>query len=175
MGVEERVSELIEPVISGMSLDLVDVEFAGGVLRLTVDQPGGGITTDTLADVNHSVGPLLDLEDPVPGRYTLEVSSPGLSRKLRTPDHFRRAVGETVIFKLPPGGEVRRLKGTLTAADDTAATVEVTEIDGIDQKVSQARTVEFYDIESAATQFEWRKQKPKGKRDNAKSAPRSNS
>ncbi len=174
MAVEERVSELIGPVIAGMSLDLVDVEFAGGILRVTVDQPGGGITTDALAEVNHAVGPLLDLEDPVPGRYTLEVSSPGLSRKLRTPDHFQRSVDEVVVCKFPPGGEVRRVKGTLTSAGDDSFTLLVTEVDGVDRDPAP-QTISYDELDTATTQFEWRKQKPKGGRNKAKSAPRSNS
>src|SRR5688572_26160369 len=108
MSVEERVDELLSPVVATLDVELVDVELAGGILRLTVDRPDrrdreDGVTTDQLAKVNRLVGPLLDQHDPIPGRYTLEVSSPGLERSLKRPDHYRRAVGEVVVVKLGPG------------------------------------------------------------------------
>lgn len=84
----------------------------------------GGITLDTLALATRLVSRELDHTDPVPGRYTLEVTSPGVERTLRTVDHFRRAVGELVAVRLRDvaGGD-RRIEGVLVAADDQTVTV----------------------------------------------------
>ncbi len=85
---------------------------------MTVDRPGG-VDLDALAEANRAVSRALDELDPFPGRYTLEVSSPGLERRLRTPAHFARAVGETVTVRTLPGtAAVRRVRGVLAAADD---------------------------------------------------------
>jgi ribosome maturation factor RimP len=86
---------------------------------------------------------VLDELDPVPGKYTLEVSSPGLERTLRTPDHYRRAIGEKVRIKLRAELEgTRRIEGVLTDAGDDGVTVD-------DRRVSYA------DIDRARTVFEW--------------------
>lgn len=136
------VRELVEPLLAGRRIDLVDVVFTGGSLQVFVDQPGG-IDLDTISDVTTAVSRLLDEHDPVPGRYTLEVSSPGLERPLRRPDHFRRFVGSTVAVKTRPEvpGE-RRHQGRLEAADD----------DGI---VVAGRRLAYGEIDRARTVFEW--------------------
>ena len=98
--VTQRVWELAEPLALATGLELVDVQFrpeAGRlVLRLLIDRPEGGVTLDELARVSREVGDLLDAHDPVPGRYHLECSSPGLNRPLVREAHFRRAVGRRV-------------------------------------------------------------------------------
>ena len=132
MTTTDRVRDLVEPVCTADSVDLVDVELNGGVLRLTVDRDGG-LDLDAIASVTRRVSRLLDEDDPVPGRYTLEVTSPGLERKLRTPDHFRRAVGDEVTIRTVARGDApRRLRGTLVAADDEAITVGEA-ADGVDE------------------------------------------
>lgn len=90
-----QVRGVVEPMLVADGLELVDVTMAGGVLRVFVDRPGG-IDLDTISDVTVRLSRLLDEHDPMPGPYTLEVSSPGLERPLRTPEHFRRFVGSTV-------------------------------------------------------------------------------
>src|SRR5208282_4525054 len=96
------------------------------------------------------VSAALDELDPMPGRYTLSVSSPGLERRLRTPAHFARALGETVTVRVDAGtAEVRRLTGTLVAADETGCTLAGPEGPG-----SEVR-VEYDQIERARTVFEW--------------------
>ena len=91
-----------------------------GVLLVTVDRDGG-VDLEALTEANRAVSVVLDELDPIPGRYTLEVSSPGVERTLRTPAHFVKAVGEQVTVKTRPQvpGE-RRLRGVLAAADETA-------------------------------------------------------
>ena len=162
MNVEERVDELLSPIVPTLDVELLDVEFTGGILRLVIDREGG-VSTDQLAEVNRLVGPILDQHDPVPGRYTLEVSSPGLERPLKRPDHYRRAVGETVVVKMAPGMEPRRYKGELTAVDDATATVAVTEIDGVDLAEPRTEELALNQVDSARTVFEWGPQpKPGG-------------
>jgi ribosome maturation factor RimP len=154
MGIPERVSELAQPVALAAGAEIVDVEWHGGLLRIVVDQPGG-ITTDTLAAVNRQLSVLLDQHDPVPGRYTLEVTSPGVERPLTRPDHWVRAVGEDVIVKLVPDHEVRRLKGRLVSIGDGVATIDVVEVDGVEQPSTATRQVALADVASARTVFEW--------------------
>lgn len=137
-----QVRALVEPLLAADGLELVDVQFAGGSLQVFVDRPGG-IDLDALSEVSARVSRLLDEHDPVPGRYMLEVSSPGLERPLRRPEHFRRFVGATVAVKTRPEvpGE-RREKGRLEAADE----------EGI---VVAGRRLSYAEIDRARTVFEW--------------------
>ena len=114
----------LQPVLAAADLELVDVELRSGVLLVTVDRDGG-VDLEALTDANRAVSALLDELDPIPGRYTLEVSSPGVERTLRTPAHFVKAVGETVTVKTRPQvpGD-RRLRGVLVAADDDGLTLD---------------------------------------------------
>src|SRR5437763_9675131 len=116
--VTDRVHALVEPLLAARDVEVVDVEQLGATLRVTVDRPGG-IDLDAVSDATLVVSDALDRHDPVPGRYTLEVSSPGLERALRTPAHFQRFVGSDVAVKTKPEIEGdRRVQGTLESADD---------------------------------------------------------
>ena len=87
---------------SADGLDLYDLELNGGVLRVVVDRrDAGGVGMDAITQVTRPVSRALDEHDPIDGRFTLEVSSPGLERTLRTPEHFRGAVGTVVAVKTP--------------------------------------------------------------------------
>jgi ribosome maturation factor RimP len=152
--VAERVHALLAPMVATLGAELVDVAWAGGTLRVIADRPDG-ITTDGLTEINRLVSPILDQHDPVPGRYTLEVSSPGVERPLRRPDHFRRAVGETVIVKAIPGVDPRRVKGLLQGFDGETLQVQVTEIDGVDLDEAEDHTIRLDEIDTARTHFEW--------------------
>lgn len=161
MSVTDNVIDLLEPVVATLGVELVDVEFNGGLLRVTVDQDGG-ITTDVLAKVNRNISPILDQHDPIPGRYTLEVSSPGVERRLNTLAHYRRAIGENVIVKLFPGHEQRRIRGELIAVDDTASgadhdfvTVDAVETDGVDLAEVARFEIALADVSKARTVFDW--------------------
>ena len=91
----DRLRSIVTPIVADLGLDLYDIEQRGGTLRVTVDtQPGSerGTDLDELALVTRSVSRELDHVDPIPGRYTLEVTSPGVERALRTPERFARAV-----------------------------------------------------------------------------------
>ncbi|HMJ76077.1 MAG TPA: ribosome maturation factor RimP [Iamia sp.] len=164
MTVIDDVHALTEPVCTSAGLELVDIELESGVLRITVDQEGG-LPVGALTSVTRQIALLLDEDDPIPGRYTLEVSSPGLERKLRTPAHFLRAVGETVTLRTSTRAEggPRRFQGTLTAADDDGITVvpdqpraddpETGVILRYDQ-IDKARTVFVWDAESKGSKHE---------------------
>lgn len=158
-----RVRALIEPIASDLQLDLYDLEQRGGTLRVTLDTPPGSessVDLDQLALATRLIGREFDHEDPMPGKYTLEVTSPGVERTLRTPAHFQREIGKELNIRLANvDAEQRRVQGVLVAADDTTATLRV-EADGeiVDQ------VVQLDDIDRARTVFEWGPQpKPGGK------------
>ncbi|MDH5511786.1 MAG: ribosome maturation factor RimP, partial [Gammaproteobacteria bacterium] len=94
-----ELRQLLEPGVSAMGFELVDVEVAGShhnpTLRVYIDSPRG-VNVDDCASVSRQLSALLDVEDPLPGHYTLEVSSPGLDRPLVKPEDFRRYIGETI-------------------------------------------------------------------------------
>lgn len=126
----ERVRALAAPIASDLALDLYDVEQRGGTIRVTLDTPPGspgGVDLDTLALATRLISRELDATDPVPGRYTLEVTSPGVERSLRTPDHYRREIGKTVSLRLTGAAaeEQRRVEGVLMAADDSGITLQI--------------------------------------------------
>jgi ribosome maturation factor RimP len=154
MTVAERVEELLSPVVASLGVELLDVDFAGNTLRLTVDE-GDGVTSERLAEVNRLVSPILDQHDPIPGRYTLEVSSPGVERPLKGAEHYQRAVGEQVVVKLHPDCEPRRLRGVLISVEDDSILLEAVEADGIALGQPEHRTVELATIAKARTFFEW--------------------
>jgi ribosome maturation factor RimP len=152
--VTETVTDLLTPVLVSMGLDLVDVEYGGATLRVVVDEPGR-VTTDRLAKANRAISVLLDEHDPIPGRYTLEVSSPGVERPLKRLEHFERAVGEDVVVKLVAGLTPRRIKGRLDAVQGDSLAIRVAEIDGTAVQGAELRQVLMADIDKARTVFEW--------------------
>lgn len=174
--VVSRVRALVAPIVDDLHLDLYDVEQRGSTLRITVDTPAGspsGIDLDQLALVTRLVSRALDHDDPVPGRYTLEVTSPGLERTLRTPAHFCREVGKTVSIRLSDVvNDERRLRGVLVAADDEAATIRVD--DGA-QGEPIDRVVPYHQIDRARTVFEWGPAPKPGSASRARSTTRAGS
>lgn len=113
---------LIEPGVEALGFELVDVRLAGSgrsrVLRVYIDIPGG-VTVEDCAEVSEQLSAILDVEDPIRERYTLEVSSPGLDRPLMQPKDFRRFSGETVKLRLrqPRAGQ-RNFRGRLLGMTD---------------------------------------------------------
>jgi ribosome maturation factor RimP len=130
----DRLIALIEPVLKDSGYELVEVEFVpgagGGTLRVYIDLLEGdasdGIDLDDCEVASHCVSELLDANDPFPGAYSLEVSSPGLDRVLRTPEHFARFVDNRVKVELrvPRDGR-KRYTGVLRKADGQSIEMEV--------------------------------------------------
>jgi ribosome maturation factor RimP len=163
----ERLAAILEPVVRALGLDLYDVEVGGTnrarTLRVLIDREGG-VDLEAITSATDALAPLLD-ENPdvaalLPGSYLLEVSSPGLERPLRTPAHFRRALGDTVSVKSRDAdGAVVRRRALLAAADD----------DGIEIEIDGARErVQYQDIVASHTVFEWGPTPKPGKSANAR-------
>jgi ribosome maturation factor RimP len=125
----EELARLLEPTIEQMGYELTDLEMKigrrDGAVRLFIDKPEG-VGLDDCEAVSRQVSALLDVEDPVPGHYVLEVSSPGLDRKLTKPAHFRRFIGDDVRVRMrfPVAGR-RKFRGKLLAANEETIEVEV--------------------------------------------------
>ena len=130
----DALIRLLEPPIEALGFELVEIEIAregrGGVLRVFIDRraedPAAGVTVDDCARVSHAVSEVLEIHDPIKGHYTLEVSSPGFDRILRTHAHFERFVGARIFaeLKLPMDGR-RRFIGLLKSASSDTIVVEV--------------------------------------------------
>src|SRR5882724_7899634 len=125
----ERLTTLIEPLVVGLGYELVDLEYTSGrahaTVRIFIDG-AEGVGLDDCAAVSREVSALLDVEDPIPVAFTLEVSSPGFDRVLRTPEHFLRFMGSRVVveLRLPHDGR-RRYTGTLKGASGQGISLEV--------------------------------------------------
>lgn len=150
-GLEDRIRTLASPVAEGFGLELVDVSFTTEhgrrILRIFIDRPGG-VTVDDCERVSRELGTVLDVEDPIPQSYTLEISSPGLDRPLKTEADFARFKGRRARIKTrqPLDGR-RNFKAVIDAA--AAGTVEVTDFDG------RKFTIEISNIERAKLEIEF--------------------
>lgn len=152
MGTLDEVRDLAEAVAERRRLRLWDVEMAGqpgrSIVRVLVDAEGG-IDLDTVAEVSEEISRGLDLKDPIDGRYTLEVSSPGVERNLKVPEHFQASVGQRAVIKtkerLVAGSH--RIEGEISEAGTDGVTVTVD-----DSPVE----VPYGAIRSARTVFEWK-------------------
>ena len=125
----ERLIVLIEPLLTRLGYELVELEYSAGrthaVVRLFIDK-AEGVGLEDCERASREVSALLDVEDPIPTAYTLEVSSPGFDRVLRTPAHFGRFVGSRVFveLKVPRAGR-RRYTGTLLSVNDEGVALQV--------------------------------------------------
>ena len=129
--IAEQIWDLVGPYVAAEGVELDDVEVLGGgkLLRVVVeaDDP---LDIDRIADLSRGIARLIEQNDPFPGSYTLEVSSPGLERKLRRPDQFRKAVGGDVHIKtFGKISDEKHHRGPLVAADDEAVVVTVDDVD----------------------------------------------
>lgn len=153
----EKIRQLVEPVIEADGRELVEVEYRreamGWVLRLFVDQ-AGGITVDDCAQISRVIGDLLDVADLIRTAYHLEVSSPGLNRPLRKPEHFQGAIGKIIdVRTTAPMDGRRRFKGLLK---DISADRILIECDGQPYTVplellERARLCYFDSVEQQST------------------------
>jgi len=148
--VPEGLWELIDGYLKAEGLELDDLEMIGEgrgpVLRVTVDADGG-VGVDRLAETSRGLSRLLDDDQRLQKTYILEVTSPGLERKLRRPQHFAKSIGREVVVKTHQEIDgVRVHRGTLESSDDDACVIVV---EGNDRRVSHAA------IASARTVFRW--------------------
>jgi len=137
----------LRSLLSDLGLDLYDIEMNKGTLNVIVNKPGG-VDLESLTKANRQISEWLDVHDPIAGRFTLDVSSPGLERKLRTASHFASAVGEVVTLRERRDGQAtRRLEGVVVDADDTTVTLEDAEHGRVQVALAQ--------IERSRTVFKW--------------------
>lgn len=142
----------LRPLLAPLGLELYDVEFSAGTLNVVVNR-AGGVDLESLTKANRVISEWLDTNDPIAGRFTLDVSSPGLERRLRTPEHFKSAVGEVVTLReLRTNEPTRRLEGTVVDATDTTVS--------LDDRDAGVVVINLDAIERARTVFEWGATKP---------------
>ncbi len=130
--IEQRTWDIAGPIIAAEGFELIEVEYlrdmGNWVLRLYIDKPGGGVGLEDCQLASKAVDTALDVEDFIPQEYSLEVSSPGLSRPLRKPQHFERVKGQTVKVKTfgplfePPR---KNFTGKLSQVTPDGVTVDV--------------------------------------------------
>ena len=135
----EKLIALVEPLLSNLGYELVDLEFGGGptsgTLRVFIDR-AEGVGIEDCERVSREISALLDVHDPIPTTYRLEVSTPGLDRVLRTPPHFARFAGARVeVELLAPRDGRRRYAGQLVQAGTTGIELAV---DGVPVQLSYA-------------------------------------
>lgn len=134
MAAIDRLNSLLKPLVEDLGYEFVGVEYLSNpknrLVRIYIDRPEIGIGVDDCERVSHEVSALMDVEEPVSGQYTLEVSSPGLERPLFEPAHFQRFAGEQarIVMHVPIEGR-RKFKGRIVRADED---VVVLEVDGVD-------------------------------------------
>ncbi|MBI3208714.1 MAG: ribosome maturation factor RimP [Candidatus Solibacter usitatus] len=148
---EDKVVEIAQRVGASEEIEIVDVQLLGGgnnrVLRIFIDKPEG-VTHSDCENVSNQVGTILDVEDLIPGHYTLEVSSPGVERKLKTMRDFERFQGKKAKIQLrEPVDDRRQWEGVLSGVTGGVIRLEA----------SPGRFVEFplEQVERANLKFEW--------------------
>jgi ribosome maturation factor RimP len=145
----EGMRGVLAPVLDAMGLRCYDVEFTGSgrarVVRVSVEDPNGNLDVEKLSLASRAVERVTD--ELIDGHYELEVSSPGVERELRRPEHFERAVGESITVKHDATGTTVRERGVLVAADHDTITVRL--------DTGDERTIGYDALRAARTIFEW--------------------
>ncbi len=142
MNLETQISKIIEANGAALYDTEVVTEFDETIFRVLVTKVGG-VSLDLCATISHELSPFLDVHPPMSERYRLEVSSPGIERKLTKPVHFKNAIGEKVKLKIT-GGD--KLKGVLKGADNNGIVVETKQGD---------ESFEYGVLGTAKTYFDW--------------------
>ena len=150
---EEAAGAIAAPILAGLGLELIEVALSGPgrspVLRFTLDRPGGGVTVDELQAASEAIETAIEVAEVFPGRYSLEVSSPGIDRPWKRLEDFARHVGERASLKtfapLPDGR--RNLTGRVAAVDGGVVRFEP---DG-----GEPVAIEFANIASARPEVDW--------------------
>lgn len=141
-----NIEESIEMTVKGCGVELYDIvttkEHDTNIFRIFITSPEG-ISLDKCAEVSRLISPILDIEEPLNGKYNLEVSSPGIERRLKKFQHYKSSVGDKVRVK---DYDKNILKGKLLNADESEIKLETQEGE---------ITISYDDISSASTYFEW--------------------
>ena len=155
----ESIRDLVAPLLASLGLDLYDVELTGAgharSIRVVVERIAAsgespvGVDLDAITDATRMLAPALEAASMLRDSDVLEVSSPGLERSLRRPEHFRSAVGMLVSAKHVRNGETVRDRGTIVAVDDDGIDLAV---EGADEATSR---IAYADIVACRTIFEW--------------------
>jgi ribosome maturation factor RimP len=154
--IAQKLWDRIDPYVAAEGIELDDVEILGGgqIVRITIDsaEPVG---VDRIAELSRGISRSIDADDPFKNSYTLEVSSPGLERKLTRPRHFEKSVGNHVKVKtFREVGGTKEHKGIITSSGETGFTVDIDD---------QNREISYDDVSSARTIFVWEKGARPGK------------
>jgi len=142
MNLETQIAKIVEANGADLYDTEIVTEFDETIFRVLVTK-AGGVDLDLCADISHELSPFLDVHPPMSQRYRLEVSSPGIERKLSKPVHFKNAVGEKVKLKVV-GGD--KLKGTLISADNDGIVVETK---------SGEESYTYGELNTCKTYFDW--------------------
>ena len=147
-----QVRGIVERVAASEGMEVVEVELRGkgprSLLRIFIDKPGG-VTHRDCELISHQVGAILDVEDLIPASYTLEVSSPGVERRLTRPADYDRFAGRKVRLRLKqPLGAQRHLVGRLDGLENGVLTLTLAS--------GECASVEYDDVERANLVFEWK-------------------
>ncbi len=141
-----NLEESIEIAVQGCDAELYDIvttkEHDRNIFRIYVTVPGG-ISLDKCAEISRMISPILDIEEPMHGNYNLEVSSPGIERKLKKPQHYKASIGEKIRVK---DFNKDIVKGELTFADENE--IKVTTEHG-------EEIISYDEISAASTYYEW--------------------
>jgi len=149
---QAEVQRIAETVAAGLGLEIVEVELKGAgrnqLLRITIDNPDGVTHTDC-ENISREVGAALDADDPIPGPYQLEVTSPGVERKLKKWQDWERFLGKTAkVVLTEPVGELKHFDGVIAqTAADRSLTMELADGTHI--------TFPFDQVDRANLKFEW--------------------
>jgi len=142
MNLEIQIAKIVEANGAALYDTEIVTEFDETIFRVLVTKIGG-VSLDLCANISHELSPFLDVHPPMSGRYRLEISSPGIERKLTKPVHFKNAIGEKVKLKVT-GGD--KLKGTLKSADNDGIVVETKEGD---------KAFSYGELGTSKTYFDW--------------------
>ena len=142
MNLDTQIAKIIQANGAALYDTEVVTEFDDTIFRVLVTKVGG-VKLDLCAVISHELSPFLDVHPPMNGQYRLEVSSPGIERKLIKPTHFINAVGEKIKVKLGAGD---KLKGTLKSADDNGIVIETKQGD---------ESFSYSELNASKTYFDW--------------------
>lgn len=141
-----NLEESIEMTIKGCGVELYDIittkEHDTNIFRVFITSPDG-VNLDKCAEVSRLISPILDIDEPLSGKYNLEVSSPGIERKLKKPQHYKASIGDKIRVK---DFDKNIIKGTLKVADDNEIKLETEHGEEI---------ISYDEISAASTYYEW--------------------